>query len=131
MVDSVDLLRRAWPLLVAGHAHQAGATDTAVWLVEIEPGAPATPHSLTPRGRALRDGRRRARLADGTCITRPVELTTRGRRLLETVEQIDRELETEWAALIGEPAVERIRHDRADVLTRAHDGTLPPVRPTW
>jgi mannose-6-phosphate isomerase-like protein (cupin superfamily) len=25
----------------------AGATDTAVWLVEIEPGTPATPHSLT------------------------------------------------------------------------------------
>jgi len=73
--------------------------------------------------------RRTAGAADGR--QRPVELTPRGRRLLATVEDIYRELEAEWAALIGERAVERLRRDLVTVLTRSHDGALPPVRPTW
>ena len=61
---------------------------------------------------------------------RPVRLTARGTRLLAAVEQIYRELEAEWAAVIGTVALERLRHDLVRVLAGA-DGALPPVRPTW
>jgi DNA-binding MarR family transcriptional regulator len=62
---------------------------------------------------------------------RPVGLSRRGRRLLAAVEDVYAELEAEWAALIGPAALGRLRRDLLTVLTRAHGGTLPPVRPTW
>jgi DNA-binding MarR family transcriptional regulator len=73
--------------------------------------------------------RRTAGAADGR--QRPAVLTTRGRRLLATVEEIYGELEAEWAAHIGAVAVERLRADLVAVLTGTHGGSLPPVRPTW
>jgi DNA-binding MarR family transcriptional regulator len=62
---------------------------------------------------------------------RPVELTERGDRLLATVEDIYRELEAGWAAVVGERALARLRRDLVTVLTETHGGELPPVRPTW
>jgi len=62
---------------------------------------------------------------------RLVGLTPRGVALLAAVEAIYDELEADWADVIGEPGVERIRRDLVRVLTRAHGGELPPVRPTW
>jgi DNA-binding MarR family transcriptional regulator len=62
---------------------------------------------------------------------RLVGLTRRGEQLLAAVEAIYAELESDWAGAIGEPGVERIRRDLVRVLTRAHGGELPPVRPTW
>jgi len=69
---------------------------------------------------AERDGRQR-----------PVEITARGRQLLESVEQIYRELEAGWAKRIGRQEVERMRSALADVLAEPDAGVLPPVRPTW
>jgi DNA-binding MarR family transcriptional regulator len=62
---------------------------------------------------------------------RPLSLTARGRRLLATVEEIYAGLEAEWADVIGEPALRRIRRDLTRVIAASHDGELPPVRPTW
>lgn len=56
-------------------------------------------------------------------------LTRRGARLLTTVETIYRELEDEWAEVIGAPAVASMRADLLAVLRARNDGELPPVRP--
>ena len=62
---------------------------------------------------------------------REVELSDRGRRLLGAVEEIYAELEAEWAAVIGERNLDRVRADLTRAVAHRHDGTLPPVRPTW
>lgn len=72
------------------------------------------------RGVGAEDGRRR-----------PVHITERGQELLAKVEELYAELEGEWAAVIGASQVERLRGDLVHVVSAAHDGELPPVRPTW
>jgi DNA-binding MarR family transcriptional regulator len=62
---------------------------------------------------------------------RPVRLTSRGRELLGSVEQIYTELEREWATVIGAAQVQRMRRDLVRVLSDARSGELPPVRPIW
>ena len=62
---------------------------------------------------------------------RPVKLTARGVRLLGAVEQIYRELEAQWATIIGPDHLERLRADLVRVLSDQNDGRLPAVRPTW
>ena len=62
---------------------------------------------------------------------RPIRLTPRGNQLLSAVEEIYVELEREWADIIGPAQLRQIRDDLLRVLTVAHDGELPPVRPTW
>jgi DNA-binding MarR family transcriptional regulator len=62
---------------------------------------------------------------------RLVVLTARGVELLAAVEAIYAELEAGWSDVVGGAAVERMRRDLVRVLTRAHGGELPPVRPTW
>jgi DNA-binding MarR family transcriptional regulator len=64
--------------------------------------------------------------ADGR--RRPVTLTPRGTKLLQQVEEIYATLEEEWAQIIGERNVERLRRDLTKVLS-GPDGQLPPVRP--
>jgi DNA-binding MarR family transcriptional regulator len=59
-----------------------------------------------------------------------LRLTTRGRALLADVEEIYGELETVWAETLGADAVESLRRDLDTVVRAAHDGALPPVRPT-
>lgn len=61
---------------------------------------------------------------------RPIELTSKGHKLLTKVEEIYAELEAGWADVIGRDSLERLRTDLIAVLT-APDGELPPVRPTW
>jgi DNA-binding MarR family transcriptional regulator len=73
---------------------------------------------LLSRGTAAEDGR-----------AKPLRLTRRGRRLLEVVEEIYRELEAEWAGLIGRPAVEAVRASLAAVLESAYEDGLPALRP--
>jgi DNA-binding MarR family transcriptional regulator len=58
-----------------------------------------------------------------------VALTPRGRRLLAVVEEIYVELEAEWAAVAGRPAVAAVRAGLVTVLTSAYGGVLPPIRP--
>jgi DNA-binding MarR family transcriptional regulator len=62
---------------------------------------------------------------------RPLHLTRRGVRLLDTVEAIYDELEAEWAAVIGQDAIARLRRDLAVAVAATNGGELPPVRPTW
>ncbi len=78
---------------------------------------------------AARYVRRTTSEADGR--QRSVVLAARGRKLLAVVEDIYRDLEAEWAAVVGPGGVERLRQDLTAVLTDSHEGRLPPVRPTW
>ena len=59
------------------------------------------------------------------------ELAARGRELLGVVEGIYRDIEAEWAVVVGERGVERLRRDLVRVVTDSNEGDLPPVRPTW
>jgi DNA-binding MarR family transcriptional regulator len=59
-----------------------------------------------------------------------LRLTARGRALLVDVEEIYGELEAGWAETLGADAVESLRRDLETVVRAAHDGALPPVRPT-
>ena len=60
---------------------------------------------------------------------RTVELAERGHRLLDAVEQIYRDLEHEWAEVIGERAVEQTRRNLSRVVLAAHGGVFPSIRP--
>lgn len=62
---------------------------------------------------------------------REVALSARGRRLLTAVEAIYAELEADWASVIGDRGVDRIRADLGRVVADRNDGTMPAVRPTW
>ena len=59
---------------------------------------------------------------------RRVEISARGRRLLENVEAIYAQLEAQWAKTIGRERVEALREDLTKVLVARH-GALPAVRP--
>lgn len=59
-----------------------------------------------------------------------VRITARGKRLLSTVEEIYRQLESEWAEAIGGRELSRLRGDLTRALRTLHGGSLPPVRPT-
>ncbi len=58
-----------------------------------------------------------------------IALTARGHKFLTTVEAIYRELEADWAGVIGKQRLEALRRDLRLVLETAHGGFLPPVRP--
>lgn len=59
---------------------------------------------------------------------RVIALAPRGRRLLAAVEQIYVELEAEWAAQCGRPAVESMRATLTQVAATGDRGDLPAVR---
>ncbi|HMI90544.1 MAG TPA: MarR family transcriptional regulator [Polyangiales bacterium] len=63
--------------------------------------------------------------------SKQLKLSAKGARLLAVVESIYAEIEAEWAAIIGAPALERMRADLTRVLRGLHDGGLPAIRPTW
>jgi DNA-binding MarR family transcriptional regulator len=60
-----------------------------------------------------------------------IALAPRGRELLDAVEEVYREIEAEWAGIVGEARVEALREDLTRVQLALHGGRLPPVRPTW
>lgn len=62
---------------------------------------------------------------------RPLRLSPEGRRLLAAVEEVYAELEAQWADVIGEQGLARVRRDVTRVVTFQHDGTLPAIRPVW
>jgi DNA-binding MarR family transcriptional regulator len=70
-------------------------------------------------------------MGDGDGRQRPVEITARGRQLLDAVEQIYGELEATWAERIGRADLERMRSALVEVLATEDAERLPPVRPTW
>jgi DNA-binding MarR family transcriptional regulator len=61
---------------------------------------------------------------------RSVVLTKRGEQLLHAVEEIYRDLEAEWATVVGAQNVERLRATLRIAVSQ-DDGSLPPIRPTW
>lgn len=63
--------------------------------------------------------------------SKQLRLSPRGTRLLETVEAIYADIEAEWAAVIGAPALGRMRADLTKALRGLHGGRLPAIRPTW
>ncbi|MHA6782051.1 MarR family winged helix-turn-helix transcriptional regulator [Pseudonocardia saturnea] len=65
----------------------------------------------------------------GDSRAREIALTDRGVRLLAAVEEVYRELEGEWAALLGADRLADVRGDLETVLRAAHGGALPVVRP--
>lgn len=58
-----------------------------------------------------------------------IALASRGSQLLEEVETVYRELEAEWAEVIGDRALEQTRSRLERVLRARHDGQLPTLRP--
>ena len=60
---------------------------------------------------------------------RPLRLSPQGAGLLADVEEIYRELEAEWAKVIGVPALKRLRHSLHTAVLASHGGELPAVRP--
>lgn len=60
---------------------------------------------------------------------RNVALTDQGHRLVGAVEEVYRELEEEWARLLGAQRVEQMRADLLVVLRAAYGDALPPIRP--
>ena len=61
---------------------------------------------------------------------RPVRITDKGASLLDVVEEVYAEIESEWATVIGVAEVDVLRRDLTTVLTQRHRGQLPPIRPT-
>lgn len=61
---------------------------------------------------------------------RPLRLSREGVELLADVEDIYRELEGEWAEIIGTPALEGLRQSLHTAVLASHGGELPAVRPT-
>jgi DNA-binding MarR family transcriptional regulator len=62
---------------------------------------------------------------------RPLRLSPRGAELLADVEDIYRELEAEWANVIGASALKRLRRSLHTAVLASHGGELPAVRPSW
>ena len=60
-----------------------------------------------------------------------LRLTPKGERLLGHVESIYRELESEWADVLGVKRMESLRGDLERVLRARGEGALPGVRPAW
>jgi DNA-binding MarR family transcriptional regulator len=77
------------------------------------------------------DGYVRRATDAGDGRARRIELTRRGHLVLEAVEEIYAELESEWGAIVGRREVERIRAILTEILRAQNGGSLPPVRPTW
>lgn len=59
-----------------------------------------------------------------------VAITAKGRRVLETVESIYRDLEAEWAGVTSQTRVESMRADLRRIVEASNGGQLPMVRPT-
>lgn len=77
------------------------------------------------------EGYVRREAGDGDGRSKRVALTARGRRLLDDVEAIYADIESEWAEALGRRRVDALRRDLLAVMRAAHGGELPPIRPTW
>jgi len=60
-----------------------------------------------------------------------LHIAPRGSRVLEAAEDVYRDIESEWARIIGRQRLEALKSDLAEVLEATHGGALPPIRPTW
>lgn len=62
---------------------------------------------------------------------RRISLTPRGEEVLATVESIYRDIEEEWASILGRRKLESLRADLVQVMEATHGGRLPALRPLW
>jgi DNA-binding MarR family transcriptional regulator len=69
------------------------------------------------------------RLDDADNRRKVVGLSERGRDLLSTVEDIYADLESEWAAVVGENAVDELRRQVTVALLQSSGGSLPAIGP--
>ncbi|ACY18281.1 MarR family winged helix-turn-helix transcriptional regulator [Haliangium ochraceum] len=60
-----------------------------------------------------------------------LRLTAAGERLLAQVEDIYRELEAEWAEVLGKRRLDALRGDLERILRARNEGALPGIRPGW
>jgi len=58
-------------------------------------------------------------------------LTGRGRSLLQESAAIQGRIEQEWARLVGDHGVHILRRSLERIVSEAHVGMFPPVRPVW
>lgn len=72
----------------------------------------------------------RRQLHDDDARAKTIVITAKGRKVLDTVEAIYRDLEDEWARVTSKPRVEALRADLRRIVEAAHGGELPVVRPT-
>jgi len=121
------LAARGWPamrpaygyvLVSAQSAEPCRVTDLAPVLGVTKQAASQVVDAMAELGLVRRD-------ADPSdARARCVVLTERGRELLAAVEDVYRELEGEWAAVIGADAVERLRGDLLAVIAARPLGRL-------
>jgi DNA-binding MarR family transcriptional regulator len=134
--SSVDLLHaelagRGWTdlrpaygfALLAVREQPATVTELAAWLGMTKQAASKLVEAMAGAGYV----RRSADAEDGRAWI--VTLTSRGRRLLTTVEEIYQDLERQWAETIGTEQLASVRTHLVAML--GGDGELPPVRPVW
>lgn len=112
-------------VLLAARPEPTTATDIAALMGTTKQAASKLIDSMEGAGYVRRS------VGSSDARRREVELSPRGRKLLLDVEAIYSELEAEWAAVIGERGVARLRSDLSKVVSDRHDGALPAVRPTW
>lgn len=112
-------------VLLAARAEPTTATDIAALMGTTKQAASKLIAAMDSAGYVRRS------VGASDARRRDVELSPRGRELLEAVEAIYAELEAEWAAVIGVRGVTRLRSDLSRVVVDRHDGSLPAVRPTW
>ncbi|MFL6131577.1 MAG: MarR family winged helix-turn-helix transcriptional regulator [Nocardioidaceae bacterium] len=108
------------------------ARDAPITITEIAALMGATKQAASKLAAAMSDA---GYLVMGTDSAdgrqRPLRLSPRGGELLADVEDIYRELEAEWAKVIGAPALKRLRRSLHTAVLASHGGDLPAVRPSW
>jgi DNA-binding MarR family transcriptional regulator len=112
-------------VLLAGRDGSITVTEVAVLLGMTKQAASKLVETMVSEG-YLRRGEH-----PDDARSKQLKLSAKGARLLRVVESIYAEIEAEWAAIIGAPALERMRTDLTRVLRGLHDGGLPAIRPTW
>jgi len=110
-------------VLLAARGSGIQASEVAVLMGISKQAASKLIDSMVEQGLVRREAR-----ADDL-RAKVVTLTSRGRRLLTAVEEIYKELDEQWAAILGDQRVQSLRGDLTTVLRVLHGGWLPPVRP--
>lgn len=67
--------------------------------------------------------------AEGEGRQRLLSLGSNGRELLADVERICADLETDWAAIIGDEEVATLRHALTEITLTLNSGRYPDLRP--
>lgn len=123
------LAARGWPAVGQGYGFVLlGVRSEAMTVTQIAALLGVTKQAASKVvAQMKREGlvRTSAHPADSRAVL--VAITPHGSEFLAAVEEIYAELESEWAARIGQERLETMRADLTSLL--AADGQLPPIRP--